>query len=100
MKRCKSCQGTYRPTTPEGAPYFHVCGPERWVRVKRADGTRATVRPSQVRADDAFIRDVFRERPDKRNENTLRREGDRGEIRVLVAEGLGVEDVPDPDPED
>jgi len=27
MLKCNACGGTYMPTTPDGAPYFHRCPP-------------------------------------------------------------------------
>jgi len=99
-KRCRACDGVYNTAGADGADYFHVCALVRWVRVRHQDGTRETVRPGQVEAGDVVLRDVYRPRLNHRDENTARREGARGEIRVLKAEGLGAADVAPPDPDD
>jgi hypothetical protein len=99
-KRCNTCNGVFNNTLPDGADYFHVCPPRRVLRVQHADGTRETILPSQLLPDDIVLRELFRPRPNFRDENTLRREGPRGEVRVIKAEGLGVTDAPTPHPDD
>jgi hypothetical protein len=95
-KRCKACGGIYSPIQPDGSAYFHACPPIVLVRIRRQDGTRATIPRDELQATDQVLRELMRDRPNRRDENTLRREGDRGEIRVLRAEGLGVEDADPP----
>lgn len=99
-KECNTCHGRFNTQNPDGSDYYHACPPRRVLRVQHADGTRDTILPSQLLPDDIVLRELFRPRPNFRDENTLRREGARGEIRVLRAEGLGVTDTPAPNPDD
>lgn len=86
---CNSCRGEYDDVGPDGVLYFHACAPIIRARVRRADGTTAVVDPANVRQDDARIGDVVEERPDKRDENTARRDGDDPRQRVIRSEGKG-----------
>jgi len=95
--RCKTCGGEYRDVLPDGSTYFHACAPRRLVRVRHADGTRDIVRPDQVLATDTIVDDVFRPRPNHRDENTLDWIQDAsGRRRVLRAEGAGADVIPQP----
>lgn len=109
--RCNTCRGEYDDTSADGIAYFHVCPPVVLVRARFDDGTigtsplRAyrglTIAPDQA-AKDALVAggtpgvDIVVElarrtapRLDARDENTLRRDGKAGELRVLKAEGTG-----------
>jgi hypothetical protein len=99
-KECNTCHGTYEEKNPDGSDYYHVCPPRRLLRVQHADGTRETIPPSQLVETDIVLRELLRPRPNFRDENTLRREGARGEVRVIKAVGLGVSDAPPIDPDD
>ena len=95
-KRCRACRGEYQETMPDGTTYFHVCPPRRLVRVRHADGSIEVVRPNQVLGTDVVVSDVFRPRPDHRDENTRDWIQDAaGSRRVIRAEGAGVEDAPE-----
>lgn len=109
--RCNSCQGEYDDVSASGVPYFHVCPPVTVVSVKDDQGVarelplRALVGIT-LAADDqdrlariaagadpakVYVERARRDAPrkDARDETTLRREGARGEIRVLTADGKG-----------
>ena len=96
-KRCNTCGGEYRDVLPDNTTYFHACPPRRLVRVRHADGTREIVRPDQVIATDAVIEDVYRPRPNHRDENTMEWQEQGGRrTRVLRAEGGGAETIAAP----
>lgn len=119
-KHCESCGGEYHEVQKDGSTYFHVCSPETLVQVIRPfigddevplaqlagvelvpdEETymrRAAELGDPMRvAIDGGRRDVVRR--DRRDENTLRREGDRGEIRVMKAEGRGARTIADAGP--
>lgn len=121
MKRCNTCKGTYRELSADGVPYFHVCPTVVVVKTKdnagvvREEPLRALVGLVLVQtnaerqaaitagADPATVRIEMNRRvaprKDARDERTLRRDGKKGETRVLVSEGRGVTDVAD-DPTD
>jgi hypothetical protein len=99
-KRCNTCNGLFNTQNADGSDYYHACPPRRVLRVQHADGTRETILPGQLLPDDIVLRELLRPRPNARDENTLRRDGARGEIRVIKAEGLGVTDAPTPNPDD
>lgn len=120
MKRCNTCKGEYADVGADGVPYFHACPPVIVVKTKDNIGT---VREEPLRAlaaftlvqtnaerqaliaagvDAATIRlEMGRRtapRKDARDERTLRRDGARGETRVLVSEGRGVTEIADATP--
>ena len=111
MHECLSCGGTYDDGLARGASYFHVCPPESLVEAQLASGGVVTL-PLAAFAGLSLVPDVAtrdrlidagappdtlaaerarteRRRAGHRNENTLRREGPTGELRVLVREGAG-----------
>jgi len=119
--RCNSCQGEYDDVAAGGVLYFHACPPVTLVRVRLdsgiederplrawrgftiassdaqkaalvdAGGTAALIVVELARADAP--------RAGARDENTLRRGGAHGEIRVMKAEGRGRAPIPAlPDP--
>lgn len=96
-KRCRACRGEYSDTQPDGTSYFHVCPPRHMARVRRADGSTAVVPFDQVGAGDVIVRELWRPRPNARDENTREwtEQGGRRE-RVIKAEGAGAEDAPAP----
>lgn len=111
--RCKSCSGVYETTMADGSAYYHVCPPERATLVTREkqrrrvalsdvlptdrvrvirDEKELDVVASTLRDSDRLADVIARPRANRRNENTLRHDGD---ARVIVAEGLGVERLAD-----
>lgn len=109
--RCATCGGEYTDRNLDGTEYFHVCPPVTMVRARFDDGTEderplrafrnmvligSQAEKDQLVADGADATTIAierrrREAPRRnaRDENTLRREGARGEIRVIKAEGQG-----------
>jgi hypothetical protein len=109
--RCNTCQGEYEDVGPDGMAYFHVCPPVTLVRVRFEDGSELeqplrAFKGLTIAADQAAKVALMRDgvpphtivielarraarRKDARDENTLRREGDKGERRILKAEGRG-----------
>lgn len=112
-QQCNACLGEYDDTSADGAPYFHVCPPLERVKILRDDGTETiglrseftdlVLVESQAAKDQAVeaganaatiaivLRRRFLERPDHRDENTLRwQEDPQGRRRrILKAEGAG-----------
>jgi len=109
--RCNTCRGEYDDVGADGVLYFHSCPPVTLVAVTddkdqarelplralagitlvasaeaRADAIKADADPSSV-----YIERARRAAPrkDARDERTLRREGEKGERRILYAEGKG-----------
>ena len=99
-RRCNTCNGEYETQNPDGSDYYHACPPRRVLRVQHQDGTRETILPGQLLQTDTVLRELLRPRPNFRDENTLRREGARNEVRVIKAEGTGATDIPPANPDD
>jgi len=119
MHECLGCGGTYDDGLTRGASYFHVCAPEDLVEAQLASGAIVTLSLAAFAGltlvPDAATRDRLvdagaspdtlalerarteRRRAGHRNENTRRREGASGELRVLVREGAGARPRPDLD---
>ena len=96
-KRCRACRGEYSDTQTDGTTYFHVCPPRHMARVRRADGTIDVVPFDQVGATDVLLREIWRARPNARDENTREWTDEGGtRRRILKAEGAGVEDTAPP----
>jgi len=116
--RCNTCRGEYDDVGADGVPYFHTCPPVVVVLIK---DDAARVREKPLRAlegiqlvESSTARDAAiaagadpakvwveisrREAPrkDARDETTLRREGARGEVRVIKAEGRGRTEIAAP----
>lgn len=111
LVKCNSCGAEYRTVQRDGSTYFHACAPATIVRARREDGTEIeqelekfaglTIAESGKAkqelvsggADPATIvvernrRQV--RRTGHRDENTRRRGGERGELRILQSEGAG-----------
>jgi len=112
---CNTCGGEYDSVQRDGSTYFHVCPPQLLVRAELHDGrieerpvegwrgielvpdaaTRAElVAAGRLVTEIAIARsDRAAERADHRDENTLRREGVKGETRVVKSEGRGARQV-------
>lgn len=109
--RCNSCQGEYTDRGADGVPYFHRCSDVVLVRARFDDG-REDERPLRAFAGLTIVPDQetkgrlaragtpaadmvvelgrrMAPRANARDETTLRREGEKGERRVIAAEGLG-----------
>lgn len=112
LKRCNTCLGEYHDPQPDGATYFHVCPLVTIIEGRDAAGVTvvgplesfggsalldaAAVQAIRDRGDALTPRQLEvlarREepRPHRRDEHTLRYEGEKGERRVLRREGRGV----------
>jgi hypothetical protein len=112
LVKCNTCGAEYRTVQRDGASYFHVCPPQIIVRARKEDGTEIeqpleqfaglTIVENRQQRDElvnsnvdpaTIVLELRRRtvrRADHRDENTRRRDGDRGEIRVLRSEGKGV----------
>lgn len=115
-KRCRSCRCEYLDPQADGLLYFHVCPPDVSLRALLEDGTTitqplaafagfelvATVADKRKRIDEGadaatiaiVLARIETPRANHRDENTLRREGEKGETRVLKHEGDGAIDLP------
>ena len=109
--RCNGCGAVYRNPLRDGSSYFHVCAPQIIVRARREDGSEIeqpleqfaglVIVQSRAERDELVnsgtpaasivierTRRLVR-RPGHRDENTRERRGERGELRIMKAEGAG-----------
>lgn len=118
-QECVGCGGIYQPIQGDGSTYFHVCPPAIVVTLAALDGSEheraleqlagVELVPDRATYDRRILEGALpaqlaieksrrqAARAGHRDENTLRREGERGEIRVLRSEGAGARPRPDLD---
>lgn len=116
--RCNSCQGEYDDIGADGVAYFHACPPVVIVRVRddagvertrplraftgialvASDAARAAAIAAGADPTTVYVELARRTAPraGARDENTLRREGEGGKIRVLKASGTGTTAIASP----
>jgi hypothetical protein len=117
MLKCNACGGLYRPVQADGSTYLHVCSPPSRDQVaaaikegrlgyppgtSHADFVLKTVTSDEIAvsperlAADHWLTHHHLKRANHRDEN-VSHVNKKGEP-VLVSEGAGAEEVPDPTP--
>ena len=90
LKRCNECGGEYSDTTQDGGRYFHACPPRVVVRVKRGDGSTASIDRAGVLPTDAILEERLVPRDKGRNENPV---GTGDKPGRAIAEGAGATEI-------